>query len=524
MHAYDARMTDGQAVCVSCGASLGHDGRYCGACGAPVQVDDRSSWPGRVGRFELGRIVGHGGMGVVHCAHDPDLGRDVALKLIAPSLADDAAFRARFEAEARAAAAVDHPNVLPLFEAGEADGALYLAMRLVDGTDLKAILARETRLSEARTAAIVAQIAAALDAAHGRGLVHRDVKPANALVAGEGNDEHVYLTDFGLTQVAGESGHLTNPGQVVGTANYIAPEQIKEGAIDGRVDVYALTCVAFECLTGEPPFARDTVAATLSAHLHDEIPAAKSRNSALRRDIDDVLAGGLAKDPAQRFASCGALARALGIALGTDTGVVPNDPTVALRARPRTAQASARADAGQGESSTVAIDPHPGRLPRRRGSTVARVLTGLAGVVALGAVAVAAVILLPPLLGADERDAGADRTIATLSGASAVNASLSSLISRLARDPTSEPEREDQSRRLPVLRGEVRQLRSFAASDAIDAAIRPLLLGSLHAQGRLLDQYARVLSADPADAQPLIEEILATLSQVEGNLLEARGR
>jgi hypothetical protein len=163
-------------------------------------------------------------------------------------------------------------------------------------------------------------------------------------------------------------------------------------------------------------------------------------------------------------------------------------------------------------------------LPRRRGSTVARVLTGLAGVVALGAVAVAAVILLPPLLGADERDAGADRTIATLSGASAVNASLSSLISRLARDPTSEPEREDQSRRLPVLRGEVRQLRSFAASDAIDAAIRPLLLGSLHAQGRLLDQYARVLSADPADAQPLIEEILATLSQVEGNLLEARGR
>jgi hypothetical protein len=163
-------------------------------------------------------------------------------------------------------------------------------------------------------------------------------------------------------------------------------------------------------------------------------------------------------------------------------------------------------------------------LPRRRGATVTRILTGLAGVVTLGAVAAAAVVLLLPLLGPDKGDAGADRTIAALSGASAVNTSLSTLLSRLARDPTSELEREDQSRRLPALRGEVRQLRSLVASDAIDAAIRPLLLGSLRAQGRLLDQYARVLSADPADAQPPIEEILATLSQVEENLLEARGR
>lgn len=513
-------MEGGQAHCTRCGARISRDVKFCGECGS--SVIDESTQLRHVGRFALGPIVGHGGMGVVHRAHDSALGRDVALKLIAPSLADDAAFRARFEAEARAAAAVDHPNVLPLFEAGEDDGELYLAMRLVEGTDLKAVLTRESRLSGTRTARIVAQIAAALDAAHARGLVHRDVKPANALIDGEGEEEHVYLTDFGLT-IAGADGQLTNPGQIVGTANYIAPEQIDGGEMDGRVDVYALACVAFECLTGEPPFARATVAATLSAHLHDEIPAATSRNGDLRRDVDDALAAGLAKDPAQRFASCGALARALGAALGTDTGVVPSDPAVALRARPRTPPPTARARGARAEAPTAVMDPQPRRTSHRRGAAVARLLAGLAGIAALGALATAAVIFLPSLLGSGEGNAGADRTIETLSGASAVNTNLSSLISSLARDPTSELEREDQRRRLPALRAEVSQLRSTAASGTIDPAVRSLLLGSLRAQEELLNQYGEVLSADPADAQPLIEAMSATLSQVEADLAEARG-
>jgi len=512
-------MEEEQAHCAKCGAPLARDSRFCGKCGAAVEAGDGSPPPRRVGRFVLGPIIGHGGMGVVHRASDADLGRDVALKLIAPSLADDAAFRERFEAEARAAAAVDHPNVLPLFEAGEEGGDLYLAMRLVEGTDLKAILARESRLPAARTAAIVSQIAAALDAAHAKGLVHRDVKPANALIAGQGDEEHVYLTDFGLTQVAGEGGHLTNPGQVVGTANYIAPEQIDGRGIDGRVDVYALACVAFECLVGEPPFARATPAATLSAHLNDEIPSAVGRAPALPRGVDDALAGGLAKDPGRRFASCGAFTRALDAALGTHTNVPPSDPRVALRARPRAAPAP-RATA-RGAATTAVMEPSR-RERSGAGRAWARGLLGLLGIVALGGLAAAAVVFLPPLLGGGQGSASQDRTIGLLSRANAVNGNLSTLISRLARDPESDIEREDQRRRLPALRAEVERLRSAAAGNAIDASVRPLLIGSLGAQERLLDQYDAVLSADPADAQPLIAEMLTTLSQAEADLGGAR--
>lgn len=456
-------------------------------------------------------------MGVVHRAHDSALGRDVALKLIAPSLADDAAFRARFEAEARAAAAVDHPNVLPLFEAGEDDGELYLAMRLVEGTDLKAVLTRESRLSEARTARIVAQIAAALDAAHARGLVHRDVKPANALIDGEGEEEHVYLTDFGLT-IAGASGHLTNPGQIVGTANYIAPEQIDGGEMDGRIDVYALACVAFECLTGEPPFARATVSATLSAHLNERIPLARNRVATLPQSVDDALAGGLAKDPAQRFASCGAFARALSAALDTDTGIVPGDPRVALLAR---AGESRRAFPAAGaEAPTAPMRPDGGRAVAGGGVSRgwAQALAGLLGIVSLGALVAAAVALLPPLLDRSEDDGTATRTIRLLSDANTINGDLSALISRLARNPTSEAEREDQRQRLVALGTEVRRLRSATVGGAIETATRPLLMRSLRAQEQLLDRYGEVLSTDPVDAQPLIDEMLTTLAQVEAGL------
>lgn len=471
---------------------------------------DEGTQPRRVGGFVLGPIIGHGGMGVVYRARDANLDRDVALKLIAPSLADDPGFRARFATEARAAAAVDHPNVLPVFEAGDDGGELYLAMRLVEGTDLKAVLSRESRLSATRTAAIVAQIAAALDAAHARGLVHRDVKPANALLAGEGDREHVYLTDFGLTRLADQGARVTNPGQVVGTADYIAPEQIAARPIDGRVDVYALACVGFECLIGEPPFARETAAATLSAHLNDEIPAATSRDPTLHRAVDDALAGGLAKDPGERFASCGAFARALAGALGTGAGTVPADPRVAAGARPRRAPAPV---AGT-RVPTAVID----RARPRRSGAWARALVVLLALLAGGGLLAAGIALVPPLLESEGEGASPDRTIEALSGANAVNDSLSTLISRLARDPTSEVEREDQRRRLPALRAEARRLRSVARGNAVEKDVRPLLVGALRAQETLLDRYGEVLSADPADAQPLIAEMLRTLAATEADL------
>ena len=508
-------MKAGRPNCAQCGAELTRETRFCGGCDAAVEATGEQPRARRIGRFALGPVIGHGGMGVVHRAHDVDLGRDVALKLIAPSLAGDPDFRARFESEARAAAAVDHPNVLPVFEAGEDAGELYLAMRLVEGTDLKAVLARESRLSAARTAGIVAQIAAALDAAHARGLVHRDVKPANALIAGAGEDDHVYLTDFGLTQIGGEGGHLTNPGQVVGTADYIAPEQIAGRQLDGRVDVYALACVAFECLAGEPPFARESAAATLSAHLNDEIPAVTSGNRALTHGVDEALAGGLAKDPARRFASCGAFARALGAALGTDTGAVPADPRVAVRARPRSVPAPAPA-AGAHPPTAVMTPARP-----RRSGAWARAFIVLLALIAGGGLVAAAAVLLPPWLDRNDGDARSARTIGALSGANAVNGDLSTLISRLARNPTSEVERDDQLRRLPELRTEVRRL-SSTVTGSVEPTVRPVLLRSLTAQEQLLDQYGRVLSADPVNAQPLIDEILATLSRVEADLQRIR--
>src|ERR1044072_2481482 len=509
-------MEAGQVNCAQCGAGLASESRFCGECGASAPEADPSGTR-QIGRFLLGPIIGHGGMGVVHRARDTDLGRDVALKLIVPSLAGDPDFRARFEAEARAAAAVDHPNVLPVFEAGEDEGELYLGMRLVAGTDPKAGFARESRLPPGKAAQVVAQIAAALDAAHARDLVHRDVKPANALISlAAGGESHVYLTDFGLTQIAGGD-HLPSRGQVVGTANYIAPEQIDGRALDGRVDVYALACVAFESLTGEPPFARATAAATLAAHLHDQIPSASGRVPSLPREVDDALAGGLAKSRARRFASCGAFARALGLALGTNTGEIPSDPRVAARARPRRPAAAPSSTPGPAEAPTAVI----GQPPPARARSGGRVLVALLALVAGGAPSGAAVLRLPSLL--DDRDGGTglEATLQVLSGAQVVNASLSTLMSRLARDPTGEAERESQASRMPALRAAVGALLAAARRSA-DPKIKPRFVRALTGQGRLLDQYGRVLNAPPASAQPLIDGVLATLGRIEADLRAAQ--
>ncbi|MGZ8647949.1 MAG: serine/threonine-protein kinase, partial [Solirubrobacteraceae bacterium] len=214
-------------------------------------------------------VAGRGGMGVVYRATELSLGRPVALKLLTPERAGDQAFRDRFQRESRMAAAIDHPNIVPVHGAGECDGQLYLAMRYVPGTDLHALLKREGPLAPERAAAIVAQVGAALDAAHAAGLVHRDVKPANVLLTGEGEHEHAYLSDFGLTRLLASDTQLTETGQWLGTIDFSSPEQLLSERIDARADVYSLGCVLHAALAGRPPYPRGTVPATLLAHLND---------------------------------------------------------------------------------------------------------------------------------------------------------------------------------------------------------------------------------------------------------------
>ena len=238
------------------------------------------------------------------------LDRPVALKLIAPELAEDPRFRERFLRESRLAASIDHGNVLPIYEAGEHDGQLFLAMRFVQGSDLKALLrARDAPPEQALT--ILAPVADALDAAHARGLVHRDVKPANVLLDERG---HPYLSDFGLEESGGTS---TETGHIVGTLDYLAPEQIRGEEVDGRTDEYALTCLLYECLAGTAPFSRPTEAEVLWAHMQQDPPTLHGYDA-----LDPVLAKGLAKDKADRYATCGELLAAAHSALGLEAPAV----------------------------------------------------------------------------------------------------------------------------------------------------------------------------------------------------------
>ncbi len=274
----------------------------------------------QLGSYRLEALLGRGGMGVVYRAVDLRLGRNVALKLLAEHLSQDERFCRRFLAESRLAASIDHAGIVPIYEAGEIDGHLYIAMRYVEGTDLASLLRREGPLAPERAVALVAQLADALDAAHARGLVHRDVKPSNALIALEGAGEHVYLADFGVTKHVGTAGGITASDQLVGTVDYLAPERIRGEPADGRADLYSLACILFECLTGEVPFPDRSEVAAIYAHLEDEPPRVSERRSGLPAGLDAVLERGLAKDPQHRFASGAALAAAARDALSGTAG------------------------------------------------------------------------------------------------------------------------------------------------------------------------------------------------------------
>ena len=254
------------------------------------------------GGYRIEAVVGRGGMGVVYRATDLSLARPVALKLIAPEFAQDPGFRERFLREPRLAASLDHPGLVPIYEAGEREGQLYLAMRWVEGSDLRRMLQRDGRLSPEMTVNVLTQVAAALDATHRRGLVHRDVKPANILVDDDG---HAYLGDFGISGEAGAGGRMA------GTLDYLAPEQIRGDDVDGRSDCFALGCVLHECLSGAPPFRRETESEALWAHLREPPPRLRDHPG-----LDPVIARALAKERDERYPGCEEVMRAAATQLG----------------------------------------------------------------------------------------------------------------------------------------------------------------------------------------------------------------
>jgi CheY-like chemotaxis protein/tRNA A-37 threonylcarbamoyl transferase component Bud32 len=254
-----------------------------------------------VAGYRIEERIGRGGMGLVYRAEHLNLRRRAAIKIIAPELAEASGFRERFNREARIAAALQHPNIVTVYDAGEEDGLLYLAMQYIEGSDLSAVLRSQGRLRPYRALDVCRQIAAALDAAHGQGLIHRDVKPANVLIEGR----TAFLTDFGLTKrIEGTRTQLTKAGDVVGTIHYVAPEQIEGGRVDARTDIYSLGCLVYHCLSGELPFARDTDVAVIYAHLSEEPPRLTSVRPELPGGLDAVIAKALEKAPERRFQSC----------------------------------------------------------------------------------------------------------------------------------------------------------------------------------------------------------------------------
>ncbi len=263
--------------------------------------------------YRIEGVVGRGGMAVVYKARDPGLARPVALKLVIPELAEDERFRKRFLREARLAASLEHPHILPVHAAGEEEGALYLAMRFVEGEDLGARLGREGCLQPTEAVRVVGEVAQALDAAHAKGLVHRDVKPGNILVDESGE---AYLADFGLTKRTSSQTGLTATGEFLGTLDYLAPEQIRALPVDGRADQYSLACLLYECLTGEVLFPRESEAQVLWAHMQEEPPSLRQKRPELPAGLDAVLKKALAKDPGERFRTCVEFVEAARAALG----------------------------------------------------------------------------------------------------------------------------------------------------------------------------------------------------------------
>nr|WP_269329215.1 serine/threonine-protein kinase [Kineosporia babensis] len=313
--------------------------------------------------YEIEGYIARGGMAVVYRARDLSLGRRVALKLIAPELATNDKFRQRFIRESELAASIDHPNVMPIYAAGEAEGVLYIAMRFVDGQDLGRLIAADGRLDPADVLPMFTQVAAALDTAHAHGLIHRDVKPGNILIANQ-PENHVYLTDFGLTKRSTSLSGFTTAGHFIGTISYVAPEQIAAQEVSHAADVYAMGCVLYEALSGRPPFQRDDDAAMLWAHMSAEPLPLAGYVPGIPAAVDEVIARAMTKDPQQRTQSCRAVIAELREAFRT--GEIP-PPQTGFSMSQRRAPADSMDDQ-PGLDEPILTPPAPAVLARTTNS------------------------------------------------------------------------------------------------------------------------------------------------------------
>jgi len=312
----------------------------------------------RLGHYRIDGVLGRGGMSVLYKGTDVRLGRKVALKVIAEHLTEDPEFRERFVDEARNTSAIDHSHVVPLYDFGEVDGLLYIAMRLVDGSDLASLI-KDGPIAPARALSLLDQVGDALDMLHGRGLVHLDVKPANVLVTTrEAAGEHVYLSDFGLTR-RGATGHRTSGGDFLGSPTYAAPEHLRGEPVDGRTDLYALTCVLYACLTGRPPY-RGTVPEVIQGHLGAEIPSVTSL-MVLPQGVDEVVRRGMAKEPAKRYDTCRELVAAARSALApvSRPGTPPPARREGVAGPPLPPAGAAPAPGPGGYQPPPGAQPHP---------------------------------------------------------------------------------------------------------------------------------------------------------------------
>ncbi len=331
----------------------------------------------------LEEVISHGDMAVVYRAEELALQRRVALKVILPEHYGEERFRERFRRESKVAAAIDHPNVIPIFDAGDEDGLLFITMRLVEGTDMRTLIAAEGRIEPLRAARIVRQVGAALDAVHARGMLHRDVKPSNVLLARE---DHVYLSDFGLAKRAASVGGLTRQGSIVARAEYVAPEQILNERVDARSDIYALGCLLFETLTGEAPFARWTEGPEALAHLNAPRPSPLELCPDLPREFDDVVRRAMAKDPSERYPSADDLGQAALVAAGGLRRASPWSVVATGEAAPFTDEQAAEAPAAAP------------RAPAPEGARAGRA-DALRWAIALAALAIVAVAMVAALRG-----------------------------------------------------------------------------------------------------------------------------
>jgi serine/threonine protein kinase len=341
--------------------------------------------------FRIERTLGHGGMGIVYLAREVRLDRDVALKVIRTELAEDERFRARFHEESRTAASIEHPNVVTIFGAGDRDGLVYVAMRYVPGRDLGRLISGRGPLPADQAASLIAQVADGLDAVHAAGLVHRDVKPANVLVgepAPGDADSPAFLTDFGLAKIAASTSGLTATGEVIGTVDYMAPEQIEGRRVDARTDVYALGCVLFHAVAGDVPFPERESTSKMWAHLNEPPPATGAAKGAL----DPVIRRAMAKDPSDRFPSAGDLGRAAVAATRGEAVTEPEHPVGTGEAAPAA------------ETVPLAATAPTDRLPRRRRKRrrLRSIVIPLLALIIAAALTFAALVALPELTDPDD--------------------------------------------------------------------------------------------------------------------------